>query len=430
MFKNHPKGLIGAALSNMGERFGFYIMMAILSLFISSKFGLSDTMTLVIYSIFYALIYVLALVGGLMADKTRRYKATIMWGLILMMVGYVLIAIPTRTPVSNFPLMLTATCFGLLVIALGNGFFKGKLQPVVGPLYDNPKYAEKRDTGFQIFYMFINVGGALAPFLGIAIRNWWLQKNHFLYDASLSKLCNQYLDGTIEPTATARFSELATEVSGSPVTDLTAFANKYLNVFTTGFHFAFIAAAVVMVVSMVIFMSQKDKLPDPSKKEVKKDQAGAPSVKIDTREIKQRIYALFAVFAVVIFFWFSFHQNGATLTFYARDYVDLSMININLGFTNIQGAEIFQSVNPILVVLLTFPIIGLFAWLRGRGKEPSTPRKIAIGMGIAALAYVLLMLGSIGLPDAESRESMGGLSNAIRVTPWLLVGVYFILTVA
>jgi POT family proton-dependent oligopeptide transporter len=106
------------------------------------------------------------------------------------------------------------------------------------------------------------------------------------------------------------------------------------------------------------------------------------------------------------------------------------MININLGFTTIQGAEIFQSVNPLLVVLLTFPIIGLFGWLARKNMEPSTPRKIAIGMGIAALAYILLMLGSIGLPDASERLAMGGLTNAMRVSPWLLVGTYFILTVA
>ena len=436
--KNHPKGLIGAALSNMGERFGFYIMMAILTLFISSKFGLSDTTTLVIYSIFYASIYVLALLGGVIADRTRKYKTTIMWGLILMMIGYVLIAIPTQTPVANLGLMLAVTCFGLLVIAVGNGFFKGNLQAVVGQLYDNPKYSNKRDTGFQIFYMFINIGGALAPLVGIAVRNWWLQKNNFLYDSTLSKLCHQFLNGTIEPAAGERFTALANEVStAGPVTDLTAFANDYLNVFTTGFHYAFIAAAIMMIVSMVIFIANKNKLPDPAKKEVKKAEGGAASpaqVQMDIKEIKQRIYALFAVFGVVIFFWFSFHQNGATLTFFARDYVDLSMIkfNINLGFTNIpiQGAEIFQSVNPTLVVLLTFPIIGLFAWLRKKNMEPSTPRKIAIGMGIAALAYVLLMICSQGLPDAAAREAMGGLTDAMRVSPWVLVGTYFILTVA
>ena len=431
MFKGHPKGLIGAALSNMGERFGFYIMMAILSLFISSKFGLSDTMTLVIYSIFYALIYVLALVGGVVADRTRKYKATIFGGLVLMMIGYVLIAIPTQTPVSNMALMLTVTCFGLLVIALGNGFFKGNLQAVVGQLYDKPEYAQKRDTGFQLFYMFINIGAAFAPLIGIAVRNWWLQKHSFLYDATLSKLCHQYLGGGMEPAATARFTELAGEVStAGPVTDLTAFANDYLNVFTTGFHFAFIAAAVMMVVSMVIFLANKKSLPDPAKKEVKKADGTGGAVKMDAKEVKQRIYALAAVYAVVIFFWFSFHQNGATLTFFARDYVDLSMINIDLGFTTIQGAEIFQSVNPLLVVLLTFPIIGLFSWLAKKGKEPSTPRKIAIGMGIAALAYILLMIGSWNLPNPHALEAMGGLDSAMRVSPWLLVGTYFILTVA
>ncbi len=429
MFKNHPKGLLGAALSNMGERFGFYIMMAILTLFISSKFGLSDTMTLVIYSIFYALIYVLALAGGAIADKTRKYKQTIMGGLVLMMVGYILIAIPSQTPVANIGLMLTITCVGLFVIALGNGFFKGNLQAVVGQLYDNPEYSHKRDTGFQLFYMFINVGAAFAPLIGIAIRNWWLQKNAFLYDATLSKLCHQYLAGNMEPTAMNRFTELATEVStAGPVTDLTAFANSYLNVFTTGFHYAFLAAVVMMIISMIIFAANKNKLPDPAKKELKKGDGN--TVQMDIKEIKQRIYALFAVFGVVIFFWFSFHQNGATLTYFARDYVNLSMININLGFTTIQGAEIFQSVNPLLVVTLTFPIIALFAWLRRKNIEPSTPRKIAIGMGIAALAYVLLTLGSTHLPDAATREAMGGLSDAMRVSPWLLVGTYFILTVA
>jgi POT family proton-dependent oligopeptide transporter len=431
MFKAHPKGLLGAALSNMGERFGFYIMMAILTLFISSKFGLSDTMTLVIYSIFYALIYVLALVGGLIADKTRKYKQTIMFGLMLMMVGYIIIAIPTQTPVSNMGLMLTLTCFGLFVIALGNGLFKGNLQAVVGQLYDNPEYSHKRDTGFQIFYMFINIGAAFAPLIGIAIRNWWLQKNSFLYDATLSKLSHQYLNGTMESTATERFTELANNMSkAGPVTDLTAFANSYLDVFTTGFHYAFLAAVCMMVVSMVIFAMNKNKLPDPAKKVVKKDANGNAQIQMDIKEIKQRLYALFAVFGVVIFFWFSFHQNGATLTYFARDYVNLSMININLGFTTIQGAEIFQSVNPLLVVALTFPIIGLFAWLRRKNMEPSTPRKIAIGMGIAALAYVLLLMGSMDLPDAATRESMGGVTNMLRVSPWLLVWTYFILTIA
>ncbi|NLZ96219.1 MAG: peptide MFS transporter, partial [Bacteroidales bacterium] len=138
MFKNHPKGLLGAALSNMGERFGFYIMMAILSLFLMSKFGLEPRSASYIYSVFYALTYVLALVGGLIADKTKKYKGTITAGLIMMSIGYALIAIPTPTPVPNFSLYLSLTLAGLFIIAFGNGLFKGNLQAVVGQLYDNP----------------------------------------------------------------------------------------------------------------------------------------------------------------------------------------------------------------------------------------------------------------------------------------------------
>ncbi|HQF10902.1 MAG TPA: MFS transporter, partial [Paludibacteraceae bacterium] len=99
MFKNHPKGLIAASLANMGERFGFYTMMAILSLFLMAKYGLDETKAGLIYSVFYFSIYILAFVGGLIADKTRNYKRTILWGLILMSIGYFLVALPTPTPV-------------------------------------------------------------------------------------------------------------------------------------------------------------------------------------------------------------------------------------------------------------------------------------------------------------------------------------------
>src|SRR5690554_7313989 len=151
---------------------------------------------------------------------------------------------------------------------------------------------------------------------------------------------------------------------------------------------------------------------------------------MDVIEVKQRLYVLFAVFAVVIFFWFSFHQNGLTLTYFAKDFTNLSLIKIDLGVVTLQGAEIFQSINPFFVVFLTPIIVGFFGWLRAKGKEPSTPRKIATGMGIAALAYAVMALGSMGLPLKSEVDAMGGLTDAARVTPWLLIGTYFILTVA
>lgn len=441
MFKSHPKGLIGAALSNMGERFGFYIMMAILTLFISSKFGLSETTTGYIYSAFYASIYILALAGGLIADKTKNYKGTILLGLILMAVGYLIIAIPTPTPVPSLALYLTLTVVGLFVIAFGNGLFKGNLQALVGQMYDDPKYSDKRDAGFQIFYMFINIGGFFAPFIAIGVRNWWLKTNGFDYNANLPELCHQYLGqgSDMAPESVARLAEYAdgAMLNGAAVTNMTEFCNSYLDVFNRGFQYAFGAAIVAMLISLVVFLVNKKSFPDPSKKAVAVPQNDnepritKEEVRMSAQEIRQRIYALFAVFGVVIFFWLSFHQNGYSLTYFARDYVNLDVINLDLGFTSIKGAEIFQSVNPFFVVFLTPLIMWFFGVMRKRKKEPSTPMKIAIGMGIACLAYVFLMVCSLALPAKETLSAMSTAElAAMRITPWVMVGMYFILTVA
>jgi POT family proton-dependent oligopeptide transporter len=435
MFKGHPKGLIAAALANMGERFGFYTMMAILSLFIQAKFGLDGTNTGYIYATFYALIYILSLVGGVIADKTRNYKGTIMMGLIVMSLGYALMAIPTPTPVPNLTLYLTLTCIGLFVIAFGNGLFKGNLQALVGQMYDNLKDDKKRDSGFSIFYMFINVGAIFAPFTAIGVRNWWLNNNGYEYNADLPSLCHSYLDKSITPDATEKLQLMANEVShAGNVTDLGAFVNEYLNLFTTGFHYAFGVAIFAMAISFVIYLVNKKYFPNPKGVAVKSDgKAHVEDIKMDIKEVKQRMYALFAVFGIVIFFWFSFHQNGLTLTFFAKDYTDLSSISFDLGFVVIKGAEIFQSINPFFVVFLTPVIVGLFGWLNARGIEPSTPKKIAIGMFIAALGYVFMSVGSIGLPlFSEIDPQSGGtpLDEVRKVTPLLLIGTYFILTVA
>ena len=259
MFKNHPKGLIAASLANMGERFGFYIMMAILTLFISAKFGLGEQTTGYVYSAFYASIYLLALVGGVIADRTKKYKATIVAGLVVMALGYVLIAIPTPTPVPNLALYLTLTCVGLGIIAFGNGLFKGNLQVLIGQMYDDPRYQSARDAGFQIFYMFINIGGIFAPFMAVGIRNWWLKHNGFDYSAELPALCHQYLrEGSRMPEqAMQNLQSLAAKVSGNEVSDLQSFVNQYLDVFSRGFHYAFIAAVVMICVSAIIFLSPR-----------------------------------------------------------------------------------------------------------------------------------------------------------------------------
>ena len=174
MLKNHPKGLLVAFFANMGERFGFYTMMAILVLFLQAKFGLTEEKAAGIYSWFYFSIYALALVGGILADATKKYKTVILIGILIMFAGYVIMAIPGMT--------LTITIIGLFTIAFGNGLFKGNLQAVVGQMYDNPAYSKFRDNAFMIFYMGINVGAFFAPFAATGMRNWWLRFNGFAHD--------------------------------------------------------------------------------------------------------------------------------------------------------------------------------------------------------------------------------------------------------
>lgn len=430
MLNKHPKGLVSASLTNMGERFGFYIMMGILLLFLQAKFGLTGKNASIIYSIFYASVYVLALVGGIIADKLKNYKGTILVGLIVMAAGYVMLGIPTPTGEANMTPWLVFTCVALFAISFGNGLFKGNLQALVGKMYDNDLYRPMRDSGFSLFYMFINVGSVFSPLVAVAIRNWWVQHNGFSYNANLPEVCHQILNGTLPTERIAEVTNMATTANGGvPVTDLNAFALDYIQVFSTGFHYAFVAAVVFMLISLSIYLANKSKYPADEKysvaigqKEISKDE-----IQMTASEIKTRILALCAVFGVVIFFWMSFHQNGVSLTQFAKDYVNLDTIHVDLGFTTIKGAEIFQSVNPLFVVTLTPLLLLLFSALKKKNLEPSTPKKIVIGMLIAALAFVIMAIGSRTLPAHE--DLLTG-ATFTKASPWLLVITYFVLTLA
>lgn len=439
MFKNHPKGLLSAALSNMGERFGYYIMNAVLTLFLVSKFGLSDETGSLIYSIFYAGIYVLSLVGGLIADKRQNYKGTIMTGLIIMALGYVLLSIPILSTESNIVWLLPLTCVSLFFIAFGNGLFKGNLQAIVGQMYDNferdaakngpeaLKFAKsRRDSGFQIFYVFINIGGLIAPFVAPLLRSWWLKVHGLIYNADLPSLCHQYLKEGANMGAEKmnNLNELVVKVGGSASTDLTAFSTQYLDIFNTGIHYSFIASVAAMMISLIIFTLTKKTFPNPERKSEKSTVTYSNEEKAAmAKEIKKRMYALFAVLGIVVFFWFSFHQNGASLSLFARDFVNTSVI----------PPEVWQAVNPFFVIILTPIIMFIFGAFNKRGKYISTPKKIAIGMGIAGLAYLFLMIFSYiqNYPAAAEFKVMAeSVKEGMKAGPWVLIVLYFFLTVA
>jgi POT family proton-dependent oligopeptide transporter len=426
MFKNQPKGLIPAALSNMGERFGYYIMNAVLVLFLCSKFGLSEETSTLIYSFFYAGIYVLSLVGGLIADKTQNYKSTIIWGLVIMTLGYVVLAFPIFATQENHTWLLTLTCVALFFIAFGNGLFKGNLQAIVGQLYDNPRYAAQRDSGFQIFYVFINIGGLIAPFIAPMLRSWWLDVNGMVYNASFPAMCHQFLSVSDSMTNENinQLYALATAVGYNGVQAMQEFCSEYLNVFNTGIHYSFFASVAAMVISIIIFVSTKKGLPTPSKKVKEETVSYTPEEKrAMAKEIRQRMYALFAVLGIAIFFWFSFHQNGTSMSLFARDFVDTSAV----------APEIWQAVNPFFVIVLTPLIMLLFSSLSRRGREISTPKKIAIGMGLAGVAYLFLTIFSMVMDypsGTEFRELMASGVTVVKAGWWVLILYYFFMTVA
>ncbi|MBE6247573.1 MAG: peptide MFS transporter [Bacteroidales bacterium] len=438
MFKNHPKGLLAAALSNMGERFGYYIMNAVLVLFLCSKFGLSEGVSGTIYSFFYAGIYILALVGGLIADRTQNYKGTIKTGLVIMATGYIILSIPILATAGNTTWLLSLTCLALFLIAFGNGLFKGNLQAIVGQMYDDfeaeaakkgpealKEAKDKRDAGFQIFYVFINVGGLIAPFVAPVLRQWWLGTNGMVYNAQLPALCHEYINAAsaMAPEALANLQQLMT-AAGGQIADMAVACQKYLQIFNEGIHYSFIASVAAMLISLVIFFISQKQFPTPAKKVAAQSvEYTAEEKAAMAKEIKQRMYALFAVLGIVIFFWFSFHQNGMSLSFFARDFVDSSAV----------APEIWQAINPFFVITLTPVVMAIFAAFARKGKAISTPRKIAIGMFIAGLAFLFLAIFSVmkGYPSADSYKALPIAEQmAQKAHWWVLIVVYFFLTVA
>ena len=426
MFEGQPKGLFALALANTGERFGYYTMLAIFVLFLRANFDLSASTAGNIYAAFLALVYFLPFIGGILADKFG-YGKMVTFGIIGMFVGYVLLALPLGSGAAAWVSMVA----GLLVISTGTGLFKGNLQVMVGNLYDDPAYASKRDSAFSIFYMAINIGALFAP------------------------------------TAAVEIMEYAQQTWGVSVND--------------SYHFAFGVACVSLIVSMAIYYGFRGTFRhvEGSTKQAAVEKKTEHHEELSPRETKDRIVALCLVFAVVIFFWMAFHQNGLTLTYFADEftaksssglesmmfdvinlvavifivYALFSLFQSKTGkgklisgvvillaalflvyrYSTLEGsvavsAPIFQHFNPFFVVALTPVSMAIFGSLARKGKEPSAPRKIGLGMLVAALGYVVMIVASIGLLSPNAQEAAG--DAASFVSPNWLVSTYLVLTFA
>ena len=478
MFKDHPKGLFVAFLANMGERFGFYTMVSIFVLFMQAKYGMTAGTSSFVYSTFMFCVYFFPLLGGFLADRVLGYGKTIGLGLGVMFAGYILLAIPTKME-TGLGLVIAA----LATIALGTGLFKGNLQALVGNLYDDPKYSPMRDRAFNIFYMGINVGAMFAPTASEKVSNWILSSAHFFYDARIPAMANDFLKGRLADAGAyleiARAQDLAVTLD-----TLGRFSETYINALSKSYHLGFGVACISLIISMLIFWGFRKHYAHADlteKQKAKSDAHKAGVVEMSPRETRERLLALGLVFFVVIFFWMAFQQSAATMTFFARDYtvpsvgkvsnlwLDLAgLLSISLALTGavfllrkrsgkagrivgggllaVFGAaavlryngygvvnaftpQRFQHFNPFFIVALTPLVVILFGYLNKKGKEPSAPRKIAFGMLTTALAFTVLVVGSLGLP---SPKSLGGqvAPAASQVSVYWLISTYFLLTIA
>ena len=445
MNNKHPKALPYLFLSEMWERFGFYLMLGIFFLYMtdtqSGGMGLDRKEASDIFGTFIALVYLTPFIGGLLADRVLGYRLSITIGGILMGIGYCGLALPG----------MTSFYISLLLVIIGNGFFKPNISTILGNVYNDPQYKELKDSGYNIFYMGINVGAFICNFFGAYLRNnfswghafmaagigmfvgviiFWIGQKHYKHadvrkptqkeDMSLGKIFGIVL----MPALIAGYLGwiIPDNIFGSDSTD------------------AFILGALPVALFYVSLLLRSSK------------------------EDRKQIAALLAVFGVAIVFWAIFKQNGTALTTWAESYTDrkipeamvppaqvLGMVqevnyqkdSVSLTdeqfrvvrdendkpvktwdyptyFKNIPpeklpaegesvqliSTELFQSVNPLWVILLTPVIVALFAFLKKRKREPSTPWKIFYGFFITALSTLVMVGATYACHNGLEKSSM------------------------
>lgn len=455
--EKHPRGLPYLFFTEMWERFGYYLMLGIFFLFMTDGekggLGLEKKEASDIFGTYIALVFITPFIGGLLADRVLGYRLAITIGGALMGVGYMLLAIPGYT----------AFYIALALMIIGNGFFKPNISTLVGNLYNDPKYKSNKDAGYNIFYMGINVGAFICNFFAAYLRNhfgwgyaffaagigmfvglliFWSGTKHFKHadvikpknpeDMSLSKIFGIVL----LPALIVGYLGwiIPGNIFGSDSTDAFIFGALPI----TGFY-----------VSLLVRANAEDRKP---------------------------LSALLAIMGVVIVFWAIFKQNGTALTTWAESYTNREIpavmvkpakalgmvqeipykrdsvllcdeqfrpvkdangkiqkvIDYPLYYKNLPPAarppegesvklistELFQSVNPFFVVVLTPVVVGFFLWARRKGFEPNTPSKIFWGLVITALSTTLMM-GAVAV----------GHNGLEKVSMGWLIGTYGVITV-
>ncbi len=317
MFKDHPKGLYVLFFSNMGERFGYYTMIAIFTQYLMDHFGWHEDQASALYGYFLAGIYFMPFLGGILADQVLGYGKTITLGIVVMALGYTFLGGPLFAPVLDTP---TFVVLALAVIAIGTGFFKGNLAVLVGNLYNN-KSSSLKDAAFNIYYMGINIGAFFAAYAAKGIKDYLLASHGFVYDQNIPQIAQAYMKGDLSQVSLHKLQEF---FGSTDPAYLKSTAANYLSTLASGYDAGFIIAGLSMVISIVIFLGFRKyyKEADYTAKDKKHQDK---DIQLTPKQTKDRVIALLLIFFIVIFFWMAFHQNGSTLTFFAKKYTDLDV---------------------------------------------------------------------------------------------------------
>lgn len=462
--QKHPKGLYLLFFTEMWERFGYYLLLGILFLYMTkpSGLGFSEDSANDIYGTFLALVYLTPFLGGLLADRIFGYRNTIIVGGALMAAGYLTLAFPGET----------AFYIGLLLIIIGNGFFKPNISTLLGNLYNRPEYKHLKDKGYNIFYMGINIGAFICNFVAAYMRNgfgWGWAFGAAGVGMIVGLIIFAYGSGTAQELREADVRKPVTK-EDVPLSQI------FMTIFVPAILFALLGAYIGKILGIgTIFGS------------ISNDAflfACVPVVSFylytylkSSKEDKAPLGSLLYIYAVVIIFWAIFHQNGNVLTSWAekntvreipqmmentlksmgveKEFVekvsadsisvpkkDHGKIVMNGKDTvkvkevvtylknlpkeqhpkpketlSLANTELFQSINPFFVVLLTPIVVAFFGFLSRRGAEPSTPAKIAWGLLITGLS-TLVMVAAVHISNYGEH----------KVSVWWLFGTYAVIT--
>ena len=467
MFKDQPKGLYVLALIYTFSCFGFYAMLSVYLLLLQTMFGFDTAVSGQLLAGFIALSNFLPLFGGWIADRWSFSKCVVA-GMIVIILGSLLMFLPTGIRSTS---ALTIFLASSVLICLGSGLFKSNMAVMIGDLYNDPRYGHLRDSGFSIFYMAINVGSMFSPLGATAVTNWAMSAKGLVYSNQLPELCNRYLDSANTDLG-AQITDIATQ-AGMTVGRVADFATTYIETLSWGYILTFGVYAAALLLSLIVYMLGRRTFRQVTgpKKAAAGSATVAPVEELTPAQTRSRIVALMLVLMVLVFFWMVFNQNGATLTEFAKSCTSPEAWGATrIGFnawalavlavavyalfalfqsksakgrviagvvlaacasglwyiyaatpnpvTGIQPQE-YQQFNPFFVVILTPVSLALFGWLAKKKKDPSAPRKIGFGMVLAAVAYGVMVLGSISLTGTQG-----------AVSPNWLITTYLLLTFA